>query len=106
MLQAALTLEASGAGGAGLPEPDQRVAAELAWFEQLRVWMRAFPPAQRDRAFQEQFGPLGVLDAESPYVDADPELSAALVDGLAAGKQKLEDALTHGASPAVRTGGS
>ena len=100
-LQAALTLEASGAGGAGLPQPDQRVAAELAWFEQLRVWMRAFPPAQRDRAFQEQFGPLGVLDAESPYVDADPELSAALVDGLAAGKQKLEDALTHGASPAV-----
>ncbi len=100
-LQAALTLEATGADGPGLPQPDPRVPDELSWFEKLRVWMQAFPPAQRDLAFQQQFAPLGLLDAASPFVDPDPELAAALRDGLAAGKQNLEDALTHGASPAV-----
>ena len=100
-LQAALTLEATGTDGRGLPEPDPRVADELRWFEKLRVWMQAFPPADRDLDFQQQFAPLGLLDADSPFVDPDLELAAALRDGLAVGKKNLEDALTHGASPSV-----
>ena len=75
-LQAALTLEQTGADGTGLPQPDPRVADELSWFEKLRVWMRAFPPAQRDLAFQQQFAPLGLFDTDSPYVDPDPALPA------------------------------
>ena len=83
-LQAELTLQATGPGAG-----------------RLRVWMQAFPPAERDLAVQQEFGPLGLLDAESPYVDADPELAGVLREGLEAGRQSLEDALTHGASPEV-----
>ena len=45
-LQAGLSLEAAGQPGAGLPGPDPAVAEELRFFEQLRVWMQAFPPGR------------------------------------------------------------
>ena len=100
-LQAGLNLEATGQAGAGLPQPGSGVAEELRFFEELRVWMQAFPPADRDLAYQQQFSPLGLLDHDSPYPDPDPELEAALRDGLALGKRNLEEALTHGSSPEV-----
>jgi hypothetical protein len=100
-LQAGLSLEETGQPGAGLPQPDSGVADDLRFFEQLRVWMRAFPPADRDLAFQQQFSPLGLLDHDSPYLDPDPHLATVLREGLALGKTNLEDALTHGASPEV-----
>jgi len=97
-LQSGLTLTPS-AAGAGIPAPDPTVAEDLAWFEQLRVWMRAFPPAARDLDRQRRFEALGLLEADSPYADPDPELARALGEALAAGKSKMEYALTHGASP-------
>ena len=37
--------------------------------------MQAFPPARRDRVYQQRFAPLGLLDARaSPFGDPDPEL--------------------------------
>ena len=57
--------------------------------------------AGRDLEFQRQFASLGLLDADCPYRDPDAELAAVLRDGLALGKQNLEDALTHGDSPEV-----
>jgi hypothetical protein len=83
------------AAGSGLAEPNSEVADELLFFEQLRVWMQAFPPAQRDRDYQARFEPLGVLAAESPFSDPDPELAA----GLSQGRDRLEQALRHGDSP-------
>jgi hypothetical protein len=45
-LQAGLTLTPLGGGaGRGLPAPDPSVPEALRFFEQLRVWMQAFPPA-------------------------------------------------------------
>ena len=96
-LQPALVLTPT-AGGAGLPQPDQAVPEDLRFFEQLRVWMQAFPP-ERDRAYQERFEPLGLFAADSPYVDADPALAAALREGLAAGKEPMESALADGGGP-------
>ena len=100
-LQAGLFLEPTGQPGAGVPQPEPGVADGLRFFEQLRVWMQAFPPAGRDLDVQQQFAPLGLLDADCPYRGPDAELVAALRDGLALGKKNLEDALTHGASPEV-----
>lgn len=101
-LQSRLTLTPTdGATGAGLPQPDPAVAEDLRFFEQLRVWMQAFPPAERDREYQQRFAPLGLFDADSPYATPDEDLAAALRAGLAAGKAKLEDAMTHGAGPQV-----
>jgi hypothetical protein len=97
-LQRGLTLTPAGAE-AGLPVPDAAAPADLRFFEQLRVWMQRFPPAERDRAYQQRFAPLGVLNADSPFADADPALAGALREGLTMGKQRMEDALAHGASP-------
>jgi hypothetical protein len=102
-LQSALRLDPlePGAACAGLPEPDPRVPEELRFYEQLRVWSQAFPPAPAEREHGERFAPLGILDADSPYVDAGSELAAALRDGQALGEERLENALRHGDDPEV-----
>jgi hypothetical protein len=97
-LQQQLTLTASGDGD-GLPAPDPRVPEDLEFFERMRAWMRAFPPAARDRAYQQRFEPLGLFAADSPYTATDSEFTAALRTGLAAGRQRLEQAITLGSSP-------
>jgi hypothetical protein len=101
-LQAALTLTATGdRPRLGLPVPGPDVAEEISFFEQLRVALRAFPPAQRDLEYQQRFTSLGLFEPESPYRTPDETLATVLKDGLALGKQRLESALAHGASPEV-----
>ncbi|MEU6237902.1 DUF1254 domain-containing protein [Kitasatospora sp. NPDC047058] len=95
-LQAGLTLEPLEPGGlaAGLPAPDPDVPERLAFFERLRVWMAAFPPAAPDVEYQQRFAPLGLLDTgPSPYRAAAPEWTLALLKGLAAGRERVEDAI-------------
>ncbi|MFD7578549.1 DUF1254 domain-containing protein [Kitasatospora sp. NPDC059817] len=94
-LQKALTLEPLEPGGlvAGLPEPDPEVPERLAFFERLRVWMQAFPPAGPDVEYQQRFAPLGLLDeGTSPYRAAAADWTLALAKGLAAGRERVEDA--------------
>jgi hypothetical protein len=99
-LQAQLTLTPTTSGDApGLPQPVAGVPEDLAFFEQLRVWIQAFPPAARDLEYQSRFAPLGLFETESPYVDAAPELAAALCDGLAQGKATVEQSLKSTSSP-------
>lgn len=65
----------------------------MRFFEQLRLWMAAFPPATADAEYQRRFAPLGLLDeGRSPYLGAAPDWTAALVKGLAAGKERIEAA--------------
>jgi hypothetical protein len=68
VLQGKLTLEPLNPAGpaAGLPAP-AAVPWELAFFEQLRTWMQAFPPAAQDQDYQQRFASLGLLDPASPY---------------------------------------
>ena len=99
-LQAELTLVPTAAGpGNGLPTPNRAVAEEIAFFEQMRVWMQAFPPAGRDLAYQQRFEALGLFEVDSPFVDPDPELSSALRDGLVQGRELMEHALRSNPSP-------
>ncbi|WP_327711331.1 DUF1254 domain-containing protein [Streptomyces sp. NBC_00464] len=82
----------------GLPAPDAGVPAELRFFEQLRVWMADFPPSAADRAYQDRFQPLGLLEeGPSPYVPAGSALVRALTEGLALGKERVEAASRSGA---------
>jgi hypothetical protein len=60
--------------------------------------MRAFPPPERDRIYQQRFEPLGLLASESPYRDPEAGLGDALRDGLAEGRARLEAALTQATS--------
>jgi hypothetical protein len=105
MLQGALSLEPYGPPGParGLPDP-VTVPADLAFFEQLRTWMQAFPPSGPDRAYQQRFAPLGLLDADSPYPDGPADLAKALTAGADAARQKMEEALTEGGLAPVVNG--
>lgn len=82
----------------GLPAPDTGVPTELLFFEQLRVWMADFPPSAGDRAYQDRFQPLGLLEeGPSPYAAAGPALVRALTEGLARGRERVEAAGRPGA---------
>ncbi|MGW6022711.1 DUF1254 domain-containing protein [Streptomyces sp. NPDC055099] len=63
---------------------------EILFYEKLRARMAAFPPAQPDLAYQQRFAPLGLLDAQSPYTQPEPDLAEALRAGFAAGKERVE----------------
>jgi len=101
-LQDGLTLTPT-APGTGLPLPTPGVSDDLGFWEELRVLMQAFPPAERDLAYQARFAPLGLLEPESPYPMPGPALHEALTEGLAAGRARLEAAL-HGGGFGARSG--
>lgn len=98
-LQAKLSLTPAGGAQEGLPRPEPGAREDIAFFEKLRVWSQAFPPAQRDRDFQERFGPIGLLDAESPFTEPSERLADALRTGMQRGRQDLEASLRHGPNP-------
>ena len=104
-LQSRLSLEPYGtpAPPKGVPAPAD-IPAELAFFEQMRTWMQAFPPSRPDRAYQQRFAPLGLLEPVSPYADCPPGLARALTAGADAAKQKMEAALTTGGLAPVVNG--
>lgn len=102
-LQHGLALEPFGAPtpAMGLPVPEA-VPEGLAFFEQMRTWMRAFPPGARDQDYQRRFAPLGLLDPASPYTRCAPELARALTAGQDAAKQRMEATLqTSDLAPVV-----
>jgi hypothetical protein len=102
-LQRGLALEPFGAPtpATGLPVP-ATVPDELAFFEQLRTWMQAFPPSAQDQDYQQRFTPLGLLDPASPYAHCPPELAQALTVGQDVAKQRMETALkSSGLAPVV-----
>ena len=99
-LQGRLTLSPTADGSIrGLPTPNPSVPEEIAFFEQMRVWMQAFPPAPRDLAYQERFRDLGLFEVESPFVDPDRDLLQALRDGLVQGRERMEHTLRSNPSP-------
>lgn len=97
-LQAGLALTPEGPTE-GLPAPTEGVDEEIAWFEKLRTWLRAFPAARRDRAYEERFRALGLLERDTPFLSPSEELADALRSGLAAGRERMESALRDGGAP-------
>ncbi|MDQ0796623.1 DUF1254 domain-containing protein [Streptomyces sp. B1I3] len=108
-LQQELTLTHLGdrAHRTGLPATESGVPGELRFFEELRVWMGDFPPAAADRAYQDRFQPLGLLEEGiSPYVSAGAGLVRALGRGLALGRLRVEQAARRTAVVADGPSGS
>jgi hypothetical protein len=79
----------------GIPAP-AAVPAGLAFFEQMRTWLQAFPPSGSDQAYQKRFTPLGLLDPVSPCADCPPDLARALAAGADAAKQQMGTLLKDG----------
>lgn len=89
----------------GLPTPDPDVPEALAFWEKLRVYLQAYPPAPQDLPLQRAFTPLGLLEAsDSPYLTAGPDLVAALEAGAKAGHDELVAALKSGAGDTIVNG--
>lgn len=86
---------------AGVPQPSSDVPEELAFWDKLRTWMAAYPPAAADVDYQQRLAPLGLLDAQSPYVNASDDLRAALTAGQKAGMAKIEHLSKEGATPSA-----
>lgn len=70
---------------------DPGVADELAWWEQFRVALAAFPPPPADDEFLAAATLLGLTGASSSLVDPDPALAAALIEGQRQGEATLEE---------------
>ncbi len=101
-LQDALTLtqtRESFAPAAGVPEVAPIPSEALTFFERMRVWSQAFPPAEHDARTLATYEPLGLTGA-TPVGALPEEVRAALEEGYAVGKQALESAL-HSAIPLV-----
>ncbi|OEQ41226.1 DUF1254 domain-containing protein [Listeria monocytogenes] len=80
----------------GFPEYDRSLGKELAFFEQLRVYMAQFPPAERDLVKQESFAPIGLMEkGVSPYSNPSEELKNALIEGAKAGLANIKKATTN-----------
>ena len=87
---------------AGVPVPDPDVPDELRFWEEMRVWMAAFPPAPDDVARQQAFAPLGLLGAgPSPYGDGGSDLARTLVAAADGAHAELAAALRSGAGDVV-----
>lgn len=101
-LQDALSLtqtRESFAPAAGVPEVAPAPSEALTFFERMRVWSQAFPPADHDERTLATYEPLG-LTGTAPVGELPEEVRAALEEGYAVGKQALESAL-HTAIPLV-----
>jgi hypothetical protein len=74
----------------GIPTPDPGVSQELAFWEQLRVGIAAFPPPEGDSEFMGLLETLGVVGAASSLSDPDPQLAAALAAGAQQGRAMID----------------
>ncbi|QYZ78154.1 DUF1254 domain-containing protein [Methanofollis formosanus] len=72
-----------------LPAPRPGVRADLLVWEEMRVWMQAYPPPAGEREFLDRFAPLGLTDPKSPYLDPEPEIAAALTMGRMAAEKAI-----------------
>ena len=91
-------LIASQGDGSGLPAAAAGVGADLAWWEQFRVYLAAFPPPSADASFIEAAAGLGLTSADSPFIDPEP----ALVETLIAGRQQGEALLEQVSKTALK----
>ncbi|MEN0084994.1 MAG: DUF1254 domain-containing protein, partial [Leifsonia sp.] len=82
---------------AGVPEVQAQATEALTFFERLRVWSQAFPPAEHDQAALASYAELG-LTGEVPVGDLPSETIAALEAGYAVGREALEASVRSGSA--------
>jgi hypothetical protein len=89
------------AAAPGVPAPEAGGSDDLIFWEQLRVYLDAFPPPQADAEFLSGMEKLGLLEKNSPYVKPDPELATLLTAGEKIAKEEIELLIKTGAGKPV-----
>lgn len=74
----------------GLPAVGENPRPELAFWDQLRAYMAAFPPPAADGEFVALLTELGVLAEESPLATIDPASAAVLIEGEKQGRATVD----------------
>jgi len=69
---------------------DKRLGDELKLWEQMRAWMKLFPPPAAEQGYIQKFESLGLLADESPYIDPAPALAETLKSGAVEFRDFLE----------------
>lgn len=87
---------------AGIPPIASGLDEPIAFFEKLRLWSQAFPPAGSDVVALATYGALG-LTGSTPIPDTPPELQDALSEGYSDGRSALESAVRTGQGPLVNS---
>ncbi len=88
--QFVLTAADPGASRAGIPTAADGVAEDLVWWDRFRTALAAFPPPEGDAPFVAMLGRFGLLDAESPFTDPDPDLVEILRAGAGQGQAMID----------------
>lgn len=73
----------------GIPSPDSDAVPDLAFWEQLRVGIAAFPPPDADAPFLAALAALGVT-GDAPLSALDAQAAAALTEGAQQGQATIE----------------
>ncbi len=81
-----------------LAPENKGVKEELLFWEQLRAWMKLFPPPDIEQTTNEEFQSLGLLADKSPYEDPDPTLVETLKAGEAETTAFIEANMASGES--------
>jgi len=84
----------------GLPDLAQ-TPDDLMFWEQARAWSNGLPAAGEDLTFAQQYSPLGLDQATSPYADADDALHQTLVAAHCDGERRLEYLTHHTTTPVI-----
>ena len=85
----------------GIPHPSPDVPDALKFWEMLRLWSLAFPPAAEDQAVLASLSDYGLTDLGEPYLNVSRELEERLAAGFAAGRAHVEEIAASGDAPTV-----
>ncbi|MBC9935920.1 MULTISPECIES: DUF1254 domain-containing protein [unclassified Leucobacter] len=95
-----LTQQDPAAAPAGIPASTEGTPVNLQFWEKLRLWSQAFPPAESDRPALESFATLGLTDrGESPYFALGEDMHRALAESVPHAQEELAQFLRAGGVP-------
>ncbi|WP_173921502.1 DUF1254 domain-containing protein [Agromyces sp. Marseille-P2726] len=85
----------------GLPQPHADLPEHLRFWELLRVWSLAFPPAAADLEFLRRYSDYGLTDHGNPYGVVARDLDEHLAHAFAGGREEVEELSKPDAAAAV-----
>ena len=85
----------------GIPQPHADIPEHLRFWELLRLWSQAFPPAPADVEYLHRFADYGLTDHRNPYGIVARDLEEHLANAFAEGRNHVEDLSKPDASAAV-----
>ncbi len=75
----------------GIPHAVPEIPEHLRFWDLMRLWSQAFPPAEPDIAYLRRFADAGLTDRGNPYGLVSRELEEHLAHAFAEGRNRIEE---------------